>query len=585
VTLDHDLIVVFSVQEQRKLMSLSQKVSKVPSAPHDPPIVEIVKGQTQIVFLLLDPVLKTLLKAIAATNELFEKHHTSSSDEVSNELWFRLVDTIVVHLEVLIGHVQSFGVDFAPAMILLADYVTLPLTAIFHLQLPKKVQQLNSKVASDQSTVQFSLLQRQLQIQTSYLRKLLSSTAKAVQSYVEVCSPSVDVTREIKLNASFAAVATTLGEKYLIRYLVALASCLPSSSDVKKLSSDKDVKTKVDNVNVHVDILLFYGEGSLDDGSDTWVAILQATRCVTSLCSEQGLLEAWQGTLLIRLVDCSTSLLDSRQHNGQDEDGFCFSLKVQMAAVDLIHTMLDRTPTAMSLWQSVFPGVFAPLYQRIMTVCAIQQATTKDGRRTRERRYERSLEIKSIGCVVRLISNSLKSIHPVANKESPGNHPIVPTPTWASVAEGLTNMMIHSNKKKNPTCLTQDLPHDNDSSSSFLRQIRTKVAVPLTIMLNQKAVSPSESTRNAVLSLCRLVLIDTRCCWCSGNLANESAGVGSSSSNTIEQVPFELCLALQQDLNGTYRFVKGVLTLYCFLNTHVQLLTLAQCKWRRMPQR
>ncbi|KAL3899158.1 MAG: hypothetical protein SGARI_006520, partial [Bacillariaceae sp.] len=232
-----------------------------------------LKGPTQIVFLRLDPILKALLQEITALKTVFD-----NNGNVADSAWFPLVDAIVRQLENLATHLQSFGGSssspspesslFAASLVLLVDYVTLPLTAIFHLQLPQQLLQRIGKTYKNNDDSS----ERRIQIQQSLLRKLLAAAATAIRVYVEACAgDSADAT-ELPSQAP----SRRLSGVYFIKYLLALVSCLPSSAQVEQ-QQQKQQNAGEENNN----LLLWRPNTAtpLDDGSELWVSILEAIRC------------------------------------------------------------------------------------------------------------------------------------------------------------------------------------------------------------------------------------------------------------------------------------------------------------------
>ncbi|KAG7347866.1 hypothetical protein IV203_016571 [Nitzschia inconspicua] len=486
--------------------------------------IAIVERQSQIVFLRLDPVLKSLLHDITALKELFESV-SPSVDLVPDETWFRLVDSIVHHLDVLTRHFRNFGVEFAPSMILLADYVTLPLTAILHLQLPQRVQQNNSRV---------STFRRSSGVQRSYLQRFLISTALAIQSYVEKCSIPIDYDSQSDAKRCPDTTATALGEKYLIKYLIALVTCLPTSSEVERYSSKTNGSDDAEG-HREAGILLLSTRDSLDDGSDMWTIFLQATRYISCYCSEQELQKGWHGTLLVRLVDCTTAFFLSA--NDKKDARFVFTPRVQMAAVDQMKTLLQRTSNAKSFWRSVFPGVFSPLYKRIMN-----SAHPFENKSCQDNQYYRLIleqgSIESITLLLRITMTDNPPNHSNKMPEKEARSPVVN----ATLARNLSTMAFYANNKV--AGAREGVILDESSRVSFVDQVKSRVSTPIVFILRKKALSRSEKTRKMVLSLCRVVLIETRCCWHPGNTVEEE---GHGEMKIMEEIILEICIALKLD--------------------------------------
>jgi hypothetical protein len=531
-------------------MSQGQLVFPSPSA--DDPQTMIFKRQLQIVFLQLDPVLKSLLNEITAIKTLFD-HPPSSDGMVPDDAWFPMVDGISKQLLDLSRHFRSFGVEFAPSMILLAVYVALPLTALFHLQLPEKVQELNLRALRERTAEQASEIHRRTITQRSYLQKVLASTAIAIQSYVETCSTPIDSSLTSDTNPCSAGSTDSLGEKYLVKFLIALVSCFPPSSEVERVYSNTD--NNDDNKEIeHRGNLLLGIKGSLGDGTDMWVAVLQATRFIISCCSEEQLLDAWHGTLMMRLVDCTMAFLITSRAGDSDEREL-FSSKVQVVAVEQMKTLLQRTYNATSFWQSVFPGVFSPLYKVAMNVSSLHH--NYSGKKyNQENGCILSLEHGSMECIVLLFQNSLVRSLARENNERNRDRTLVLSKD-ASLAKELATMAMRSNEKKSAVSVKGASSPIDDSDQSFVHRIKTRVAIPLQILLNHKAVSRSKEIRKVVLSLCRIILVEARICWFRAPLMEPGSDDSSEEFMIIEETPLEISIALQQDPHGMYPFVHS----------------------------
>lgn len=503
----------------------------------------MVRQQSQIVFMRLDPVLKSLLQEVTAIKEFFEKA-SSFVGTVSDEGWFRLVDSCVLHLDVLSRQIRSFGVTFLPSMVLFANYITLPLTAILHLKLPEQVQKMNSRTSPSVQS------QRNIGIQRSYLQKLLSSTAGAIQSYVEECSIPKDNLTNDELDERDAGLTTLLGEKYLIKYLIALTTSLPTSSEMERLYCSTDRKDEVEEREQMNKNVLYSQGSSLDDGSEMWEAILKATSSVAARCSGSTLVDAMNGTLLVRLVDCAIAFLIDAD-NTKVHTGFVFSSSVQLAAIDQMKKLLLKTPTATSFWQSVFPGVLSPLYKRILVTTSLPHNTKISSKKGMEDSLHGiPLQTTSIESIVLLLQNTMvnwphdeKIDRPVEQGQ--------PSPATKSMSTALFTLAHRSNKEYSNATSKEGLVSVDYSTSSFVTRVRERAAVPLSVILTQKSVSRSENIRKSVLSLCHTILFETRNCWVSCT-SREGRGRGVDQFSTLKEVAFEISMTLQQDLKGAF---------------------------------
>ena len=73
--------------------------------------------------------------------------------------------------------------------------------------------------------------------------------------------------------------------------------------------------------------------------------------------------------------------------------------------------------------------------------------------------------------------------------------------------------------------------------SNFVTEMNQRVVAPLSVLLRQEAISPSDKARLEVLSLSSILLIDTRKCW---------------TSTRMKETSLEICLMLEVDPEGTF---------------------------------
>ena len=90
-------------------------------------------SQTQVVLLRLDPLLKDLLDAVTQFKQLVDKQDDGSGN--GDEELFRVIQKVTECLEKIEQSVRVLGVEFAPSLIVLANYIYLALTAVFHVSI------------------------------------------------------------------------------------------------------------------------------------------------------------------------------------------------------------------------------------------------------------------------------------------------------------------------------------------------------------------------------------------------------------------------------------------------------------------
>jgi hypothetical protein len=283
-------------------------------------------------------------------------------------------------------------------------------------------------------------------------------------------------------------------------------------------------------------------------------------------------LDAWHGTLLMRIVDCSTAFFYSSFSNGTSSDktattgGYAFPPQVRLASVDTLLSMFRSTSLAASFWQSVFPGVFTSLYKQVLgpmkSVIDVTGTTAAATRRRQrhhgdqESRHSVLLEGKSLQGLALLLDITLSPINDSIKKSSSD-----PIPSKNDVLLQLTAMAAKTKEKNNKNEPKTSLDIDEDNLV-FLDQIQNRVIAPLTLILRQKVLSHSEHTRKELVSLCRVLLLNTRECWHrmkKDRLANSEGW----RDRVMEEVPMEICIALQRDSEGSYVSLRLLMANLC----------------------
>jgi hypothetical protein len=409
-------------------------------------------GQTQVVFLRLDPLLERLLQFVTRYRDLVEGNIGVSDDE-------HLFQVVQSQAEVL-GQIQEaleqFGAPFAPSLIVLADYVSLPLTAIFHIRTTRK----SEGSTDDEETL------RRWKIRQSYVRKLHLSAAKTIQAYVRACcDPSMDPNNE--------SLSISLSSKHSIKFLVALTNAIPL-----------DLEKEAGN--------------SLDAGSELWIALLST---VTTII--QGgvgdLSDALEGNLVARLVDCTTSL---SSFPNQD---------VSLQALKSLQSILTAAPKPL-LWQSIFPGVFAALYRRIV----------------KTHRYTPSGLSTSIVCQCLSLLTELFRVT-LAPLAGAAEHKVIAKSATAM----LQQLQSIAKQSSRPDSENDDPP---EQTPNFSSRVQKSVVAPLSILLRQEVISPVPKVRVHLACLCQVFLKETRDCW---------------KESKVLELALETCLILETDSEGT----------------------------------
>lgn len=413
------------------------------------------EGQTQVVFGRIDPLLQALLPLVSQYQQYVERNNNDSA------FLIQLIQSQVKVLENLQQIIQRFGPPFAHTMIVLADYISLPLNAIFHV--PALLSITNAK--DDENL-------RRSQIQTSYVRSLHRETAKTVQFYVQTCCSQEENDR---------ALPVRLKDSHLLKFLVALTNALPSPSSLLDDSSN-----------------------ALDEGTETWLALLDAVKAIVSVCSADEIYSQWDGNLIVRLADCTTSMALSK------------NLKLSLESLEILECLLLKVRRA-HLWQSIFPGIFASLHRRFITI----NRQTSSG-------LSIAIETKCLLLIKELLVVTLEQWK---KKESHKGR--------RSALEMLQELAIESPDMSAETAEVET------EQSSFLQELKTRVVIPLSFLLRQSAISSSTKVRIQLAEVCQVLSVETAGCW---------------TSTTIPELAFNTCLILQSDPQGGVNFVQAFLS-------------------------
>jgi hypothetical protein len=407
-------------------------------------IPRATEGQTQLVFRRIDPLLQALLPSVSRHQQYVERNDSDPA------LFIQLIQSQVKILENLQEVILQLGPPFAPTMIVLADYISLPLNAILHIPAPHSTTTTKDKEILLRSQILFS-----------HIRTLHRATAKTIQSYVQTCC-SQEQNEE--------ALPVRLKDSHLVKFLVALTNVLPSSS------------------------LLENDSISLDEGTETWLALLDAIKDIVRVCSDDEIYNQWDGKLIVRLADCASSMALSDNY------------KLSLESMETLDSLLLKVRKS-HLWQSIFPGVFASLYRRFITM----NRQTPSG-------LSIAIETKCLRVIQVLLVVTLEPL----NKQD--SHKVE-----RSALDMLQQLAIASSNGS--TTKSQEKTEE----STFLRELKTRVANPLSFLLRQGVVSSSATVRIQVASLCQILLEDTAECW---------------TSTTLPELALNTCLILQTDPQG-----------------------------------
>lgn len=473
----------------------------------------MASGQTQVVFVQLDPILKQLLDAVTKYRQLTEaatnarqqqvagnaSNHSSNSESRLLEQWVINVKLQVKLLRDLQATIRTLGPPFAPSLLILADYISLPLTAIFHISPDVRV--------SAASNGDHGSYWQSKNVSTTYLRMLHQEAADCIQMYSQLVTPVPMRTTPVP--------SISLSSKHAIQFLVALTRGIPSSP-VAIAANNKIVVATMDNKHTN----------ALGDGSDCWLAILQALETVLKACpSSEELVVALDGGLVARLVDCATALVEGGRNNNSID--LVSNDTVRLESVQLLQTLFDQLAKYPKVWQAMFPGILVGLY-RCLISCQRQASTGQSV----------ALECGCLGCIQKLLRITLVPIHnhnKQAQQRSTNADVGAASTATTAMLQNLQLLARNANESRQswPSAVesssTTNEPKES-SSANFLSQVQQRAVAPLIIILRQAMASKASSVCLQATHLCQVVLVETRTCW---------------RGTSLPEVALECCLILQ----------------------------------------
>jgi hypothetical protein len=620
------------------------------------PSFQATSTSTAVVFARLDPILKRLLEGLTSLKALLSSllsiqdcdKEIGANDDVPETSFVRLVKSITNELESLSRSMRLEGefsnenqqqqqqrrLNHAKALCLLAKYITLPLTAVFHLQL-KDIYNAppthNNSNSGDKNTNNTSKSntnnqhERKLEIRRSYVYQVYRLAAVAIRTFIEetTITTTTTVTRARETNPSAVTHSNTIQQQHnllqtntWIEHLIALIHSMPTYTEIRGTTTTPSSQSAAAAIS----------PSSLDDGSDAFVEILDAARSIL-LCFDNNrgdgtakdghkdypvtvlLVEAWHGTLSMRLVDCLTAFLASGDPKDPNRS-IGFSPRVYGAALETLFSLLKVTApsTTMSMtmaateeensksfasslsvssapafWRAVFPGVFAALYQRIAN-SNVSRSKESSSLSSLSSTTSAKVQIQqlSLESLILLLRITLSSTDPVftKNEETKNNHvsavPNIERNSNDDLLTTLTSMAIAANNnkisqsnvgnedkdKKEKTPPSPNYGHAKQQQQQlFFDRVRKRVEGPLVFVLRQLSLSSSEAIRREVVLLCKVLLLETKHCWgnssdiaAATSIATATATTASSPpENLMEQIPLELCIGFQQDPDDSVR--------------------------------
>jgi hypothetical protein len=453
---------------------------------------------TQVAYLRLDPILRTLLNLITQYRE---------QTETNNDNEQHIVGLLRAQTKILDQLQQTIQELDRPSLIVLAQYLSLPLLAILHatsISIGETETDTETETETETTTSTTTIKNnRKSLVRWSEIRTLQQATAQTIQCYVEICGGTSAPPNNHNHNSTTLSVS--LPHAHIVKFLIALETAVPSLGQQQQ---DQE-KTQI------------ISQMSLEDGSACRLAILQAIHVIslqlqTSSRLADNVAAALDGALVARLAEaCSDSLL-LYTHKSPEQ------LSLSLQALDTLSSLMTGISDH-KLWQRIFPGIFTSLYRFL-----VLQA------RRRNNSLPEFLECQGLKTLISLLCLTLI---PPARKET------VRVATPASVLLQLQSLALVENKGATTDTATPSTP----SPTSFLDHINLRLVTPLYTLLHQVLLSPYSKVRLEATNLCRMLLVETRPCW---------------KDPKLPDLALECCLVLEQDSQGTYTYIYNCLG-YC----------------------
>ena len=403
-------------------------------------------NSTQVAFVRLDPILRLLLTLITQYREL-------PSDMFHQEE--RRLGILRAQVKILQQLQETIPEFDASSLIVMVDYITLPLTAIFHTTF------ITPTLPNDKSKEDI----RKIQIRNSDIYKVQEETAKTISIYAKACHQ--------KSNSSLLV---TVPPAPVVKILIALATALPSGNPTIEYTNEK------------------ISSSSLEDGSSSQLAVVQAIQALCRIPSSPTLpadvAKALDGALMARLADVCSGLCQSP------------SIDLSVEAIRALECLFTTVPMVETVWQPIFPGVFGALYR----------CTMKAHRR---RQGAHLVEQASLIALRRFLVFTLVPPSSPASKPPDDVTSILEKLQVLAVStkEMVRNDDDDNNNNNNNNNETAKKSSAVSEQEDFLSRVNQRIVTPLLILLQQVVVSPSLEVRIETASLCRILLIETRDCW------------------------------------------------------------------------
>jgi hypothetical protein len=555
----------------------AQSTSHVAPKSMDP----FSRRRTQEAMVRLDPILQWLLNLVNQYQELMDERVTDGSSIVEGysedmnkfdqekllgviRAQVQLLQRLQQTLENLVHDTSStVGSSMATTkkasssssrgLSILSEYMYLPLNAILQITSQESALSLGSSESS--STASQSATdehERFWKIRASSVLQLQQETARTITMFVEKCSivsaPSdVEDTFEKQTQSQndkctpspFPASKTTyVPNAHVVRFLISLATALPMGVRHAQAPGDSSPSSATSSGDGHT------STSSLDNGIDCYISILNAITALMSYAgpSNEGLAidiaKALNGVLLARIADaCSFFLLQVTAPAVMPSSSLSPNLRrlqpqsahLALHALKTLDAMFQAIPDEKTLWQAMFPGIFATLHRfwmrlrRLVVSSGLASEMQCHGLRTMTRFLRLTLTTTTINAT---------------GKTGPKESTVLILAELQSLATQAKNPMVVEDATTDVTVSRVESTDEAKKSqkAEFLEQVNARVVAPLTALI--QTIPSSPLVKVEAVSICRAILVDTRSCW------------KKSDIKELFNLTLECCLLLQQDHSG-----------------------------------
>lgn len=259
----------------------------------------------EVVFGRLDPLLKTLLPLVSRFQVIVQSESRDCSALIQ---LMHLQTQVLESIKEVIGHLDPY---FSQTLIILMDYVSLPLITILHISAPFM------------GTARGDIIWKDLDHRCeSHIRKLNQTAARVIQIYIQTSCSNENIGSGQSIRHK---------DIHISNFLVAIVNVLPALP----LKSSSAI--------------------SLDNGVELCISLSEAILALIQVCPGEALHRKWKGNLVIKLADFATSMT------------LVENLHLSLLSLEILDCLLTKVKRR-ELWQRIFPGIFASMYRRLIKI-------------------------------------------------------------------------------------------------------------------------------------------------------------------------------------------------------------------------